>query len=364
MAAAVTAFIDDAEAAYYNPAGLTQGQVLDLRLGATPIIPSFSFQDPAGRSTSGIVRAIPPPHLYLSYGLTDDLSVGFGLFSPYGLVVPWPSSWDGRFLAIQSDLKTYYMNPEVAYRIGDRVRLGAGLQVVRSTVSLRRAINFVDSEGLAQLAGGTWGVGGNGGLQIEILPSVLYFGAAYRSAVTSDVNGRAHFSNIPSAFQNTAKDQNVSTTLHLPASFSLGLAYQVLPALKLAFNADYTGWQVFRQLEINFDDPSLSTVLPKNWSHTWNYHFGAEYSVNAQWRLRAGILYDPTPSPQDTITPELPDANRINIALGAGYQWRHFALDAGYQLVVITNATSTAPQFPGSYSGLANLLSLTVGYHL
>ena len=86
--------------------------------------------------------------------------------------------------------------------------------------------------------------------------------------------------------------------------------------------------------------------------------------MNAQWRLRAGILYDPTPSPQDTITPELPDANRINIALGAGYQWRHFALDAGYQLVVITNATSTAPQFPGSYSGLANLLSLTVGYHL
>lgn len=364
MAAAVTAFIDDAEAAYYNPAGLAQGRVLDVRVGATPIIPSFSFQNPAGQSISGIVRPVPPPHLYVSYGVTDDLSVGLGVFSPYGLVVPWHSDWEGRFLTIKSDLKTYYINPQVAYRIGDRVRLGAGVQIVRSTVSLKRAINFVDSEGLAELAGGTWGVGGNGGLQIEVLPNVLSFGATYRSAVNADVNGRAHFSNIPINFQSTAKDQNVSTTLNLPMSFSLGLAYQALPALKLAFNADYIGWQVIQRLAINFEDPSLSTVLPKNWSHTWNYHFGAEYTLNAQWRVRAGILYDPTPSPQNTITPELPDANRVNIALGAGYQWGHFAVDAGYQLVVITNATSTSPLFPGSYSGVANLLSLTVGYHL
>ncbi len=364
MAAAVTAFIDDAEAAYFNPAGLAQGRTLDVRVGATPILPSFSYQDPLGNSSSGIVRPVPPPHLYLSYGVTDELSVGLGVFSPYGLVVPWHSNWQGRFLSIQSDLKTYYTNPEVAYRIGDRVRLGAGIQIVRITAQLKRAINFVDSEGLVELAGATWGVGGNGGLQIEILPSVLSFGATYRSAVTSDINGRVHFSNIPIDFQSTAKDQNASTTVHLPATFSLGLAYQALPALKLAFNADYTGWQVFRRLALDFQDPSLSTVLPKNWSHTWNYHFGAEYTLNAQWRLRTGILIDPSPSPQDTITPELPDANRVNIALGAGYQWGHFAVDAGYQLVVITSVTSTSPQFPGTYSGVANLLSLTLGFHL
>src|SRR5712692_10161341 len=139
MATAVTALIDDAEAAYCNPAGLAQGPVLDVRVGATPIIPSFTFQNSAGQSSSGIVRPVPPPHLYLSYGVTNDLSVGLGVFSPYGLVVPWHSDWEGRFLSINSDLKTYYINPEVAYRIGNRVRLGAGVQIVRATVSLRRA---------------------------------------------------------------------------------------------------------------------------------------------------------------------------------------------------------------------------------
>jgi hypothetical protein len=32
--------------------------------------------------------------------------------------------------------------------------------------------------------------------------------------------------------------------------------------------------------------------------------------------------------------------------------------------VVITSVTSTAPNFPGNYNGLANLASLTVGFHL
>ena len=76
------------------------------------------------------------------------------------------------------------------------------------------------------------------------------------------------------------------------------------------------------------------------------------------------MLIDPTPSPQDTISPELPDANRVNIALGTGYQWDKFAIDAGYQLVVITNAKTTYAPLPGSYSGVANLLSVTFGFHL
>ncbi len=127
---------------------------------------------------------------------------------------------------------------------------------------------------------------------------------------------------------------------------------------------DYIGWQTVQRLAINFENPNLNSVEPKNWTHTWNYHLGAEYDLNSQWRIRGGLMYDPTPSPQNTITPDVPDANRINIAVGAGYQWGRFAVDAGYQLVVITSAKTTAPDLPGTYSGVANLLSVTLGFHL
>lgn len=367
MAAAVTAFIDDAEAVFYNPAGLAQGRgVLDVRVGATPIVPSFQFHsDLSGQTTDAIVRAVPPPHFYASYGITDQLSVGFGVFTPYGLVVPWRRNWEGRFLSFYSDLKSYYFNPEVAYRIVNRVRLGAGLQIVRTTVSLKRKLRLVDgSEGQIELAGGMWAVGGNAGVQIDLVPDLLTFGAAYRSAVQADINGRSHFSDIPLPLQSTLRDQNASTHIQLPGQLALGLAVQALANLKLSFEMDYVGWQAVQRLAINFENPSLNTVAPKRWSHTWNYHLGAEFALDPQWRLRGGVMYDPTPSPQDTITPELPDANRINIALGAGYQWDKFSVDAGYELVVITHDQSTSPLLPGTYNGVANLLSVTLGFHL
>jgi len=366
MATAVTAFIDSAEAAYFNPAGLAQGRMLDLRVGLTPIVPAFKFDSAnSGQTTDGIVRVTPPPHIYALYGITDQFSVGLGVFSPYGLVVPWPSNWEGNYLSIYSNLKTFYINPEVAYRVTDQIRIGAGVQIVRSTVELKQAIRLPGGDlGQVHLSGGTWGVGYNAGIQIDIIQNVLSFGGTWRSTVNSDITGRAHFSSIPPGLQSTLKDQNASTHLTLPGQFALGVAVQALPALKISFETDYIGWQVFQRLGVNFEDPTLNTVSPKNWTHTWNYHLGAEWAVNSNWRLRGGVMYDPTPSPQDTISPELPDANRVNIALGAGFQWDKFAIDAGYQLVVITNAKTTYPPLPGSYSGVANLLSVTFGFHL
>ena len=366
MASAVTAFIDDAEAAYYNPAGLAQGKVLDLRVGITPIVPAFKFDSTnSGQTTDGIVQVAPPAHVYALYGITDQFSIGFGFFSPYGLKVPWHSNWEANYLSIRSELKTFYFNPEVAYRVTDQIRLGAGVQIVRTTVSLTQAIRLPGGDfGQVDLSGGTWGVGYNAGIQIDIIPKLLSFGGTWRSTVNSDITGRAHFSNIPAGLQSKLKDQGASTHLTLPGQFALGVAFQALPALKLSFETDYIGWQVFQRLAVNFEDPSLNTVNPKNWTHTWNYHFGAEYLLNPNWALRAGVLYDPTPSPQDTISPELPDANRVNIALGAGFHWDKFAIDAGYELVVITNAKTTYAPLPGSYSGVANLLSVTFGFHL
>jgi len=364
MASAVTSFIDDASAAYYNPAGLAQGKGLDVQLGDTVIVPSFKFQNPGGISTKGKFNAVPPPHLYASYGITDDFSLGFGLFSPYGLVVPWPDNWEGQFLSVRSDLKTFYSNPEVAYRFADRVRVGAGVQIVRATVTLNRNLNFVDSIGKVDLGGATWGVGGNIGVQVEILPKILSFGASWRSAVGLKIKGRAHFSGVPLGLQALLADQDVATEVHLPTTLILGLGYRPIPALQLGFDVGYTGWQLVRNLAIKFANPDLTIIQPKDWTHTWNFHLGGEYTINPQWRVRAGLKIDPTPSPEYTITPELPDSNRVDIALGAGYRWRNFTFDLGYQLVLITSVTSTAPQFPGTYSGVANLASLTVGFHL
>ncbi len=364
MATATKGHIDDASSVFYNPAGLVNaGKVLDVQLGDTLIIPSVSYTNLAGASIKTTSQVVPPPNFYVSYGITDQVSAGIGEFSPYGLVVDWPSDWDGRFQVQHVELKTYFLNPSVAVRVHDRVRLGAGLDIIRVTATLNRAIDFRTAEAGVLLGAGGWALGGNGGIQVDVVPNMLAIGATYRTSSTIDLKGKAHFTNVPVEFQSSAHDGTGMTTVHLPNTGGIGVAYRPIPDLRLAFDADYNGWQQVQDLTITFTDPNTSgTFLPKRWKHVWNYHLGGEYNINQQWRARAGILYDPTPSPNDTITPDLPDANRVNLAAGLGYRWSNFTADLAYMIVIITSNTSTAPTLPGTYQGTANIIGLSLGW--
>jgi hypothetical protein len=72
---------------------------------------------------------------------------------------------------------------------------------------------------------------------------------------------------------------------------------------------------------------------------------------------------DPTPSPSSTALPDIPDATRLNIAVGGSYvHSTGFRIDAGYQFLIAFKNTSTVPTFPGDYSGFINILGISVGY--
>ena len=365
MASSVTAMIDDASAIYYNPAGIAQGKHFEVLFGDTLIIPKLKFTSATTGNTASTHGVVPPPHLYASAGLTEALSVGVGLFSPFGMSVQWPSDWEGRSLATSSTMATYYLNPTVAYRRG-RVRLGAGLQIVRATLELQRTIRFGDQEGFSQLGGSTWGLGANLGAQLEAVPRYLSFGLHYRSSVKLDFDGNAHFENIPPPLAGTLHDQRVSSSLTQPDSLAFGIASHPIPALVLDIDLVWFGWKKVNAVALNFPDDqtgTLSSSLKKDWKNTISVSIGGEAKVAESWRVRAGVMYDPSPSPAETLTPETPDADRLNLALGIGYRHESgLRADVGYQLLLLFKKPSTAPQLPGDYGGLVNIVGITVGY--
>jgi long-chain fatty acid transport protein len=365
MGSAVTAFINDSSAIFYNPAGIAQGKGFEGQAGVMLIAPTFKFTDRSGESTSTKFEIVPPVHAYAAAGITDDLSIGVGVFTPFGLDLAWPDDWAGRRQITSASLRTFDINPTAAYRFGP-VRLGAGVQVVRGTVHLQRRIAFGETEGATDLGAGTWGVGGNVGLQVEAVKQVLSFGAHYRSAVKLDFDGLSDFQNVPPSLQNAIHDQAVSTSLVTPDSFAIGGAVRPIPKLIVDAEVVWIGWGSFRAINLTFPDDAsntLSSSRPKSWSNTVNYHLGAEGDLTDAIRLRGGALFDPSPSPQDTLTPDIPDASRLNLALGGGYHHPGgFFADLGYQFLILFKRESTAPEFPGSYGGLVNILGVSLGY--
>ena len=364
MATAMTGHVRDPSAIFYNPAGIVQGQGLDTQLGVTLIAPSFSYTSRSGEKTSSNFRVLPPVHAYVTYGITEKLSVGVGVYTPFGVTLGWPDGWVGRRQISSIALQTFDINPTAAYRIGP-VSIGAGLQVVRGTVRLKRQLAFGENEGSTDLGGGTWGVGANVGVMVEPIADVLSLGIHYRSAVKLSFNGLADFEGVPAPLQQQIYDQAVKTSILTPDTLAMGVAVRPVKTLLLAADVVWYGWSNFKSVDLVFPDDvggSLDNSKPKAWKNVANYHLGAEGEIK-EWRVRGGLLYDPTPSPDNTVTPDSPDATRVNVAVGGGYVHRSgFTVDLAYRLVVLLSRESTVPELPGTYSGLANLFGVTLGY--
>ncbi len=360
MGLAVTGWIDDASAAFYNPAGLARGKRLELQLGDTLIAPQTTFTLPSGGQTTSQSSPVYPPHLYGVWGISDLVSVGLAINAPFGVALTWPPDWVGKQLITHSALTVFEVDPSCALQFGG-LRIGVGVQLVRGSVDLERTVAAGPAELNAKVSGTALGVGGNIGLQYSIFSDTITLGATYRSAVKLPFAGTAQFSNVPPPLAAGFSDQTVKTEITLPDSVGLGVGLRPVEALQLGFDAIYTAWQRFPRLALEFENPQLSSTQEKNWHYTWSFRLGGEVALGVV-RLRAGAIFDPTPSPAETLSPDLPDANRLNLALGAGVHLDGFRIDLGYQHVILMNNESTFPLLPGTYSGKAEVLSLTLGY--
>ncbi|MBN8229810.1 outer membrane protein transport protein [Corallococcus macrosporus] len=359
---AATAWLEDSSSIYYNVANMVGVKTLDITLGDTGILPSIKFQRPGQEAEGQRTTLSPPPHLFVVYKPFEKAAFGVGVFTPYGARSRWEEGFSGRFRGYESSLATYYINPSFAYELHPRFRFGAGLDIARATIELTRGLDFVNSEGSIHLGGADWGSGFNVGVQAKLLDN-LDMGLHYRSAVDIQFKGKADFQNIPAEFQSRLTDQSASADVTLPSTVTAGLAYRPLNNLMLAFDASWVDWSSFAELAIRFENPAIDNPLPKRWRAKWKYALGAEYGVTEALQVRAGFVYDPSPSPNSTLTPDLPDANRIKVTAGVGYQFRPFRADLGYQFVALADKVSTAPGIPATYSGSAHVFGLTLGFN-
>ena len=294
------------------------------------------------------------------------MHVALGAFTNYGLGIRWPVDFDGRFEASASNLQTFTVNPTVAWRFHEHVSVGAGFDLVRGTVELSRQLNFVDTEGTLHLGAGTWGYGGNVGVTTHWLADRLAVGLAWRSAVALRFKGSADFT-VPREFQAQLKDQDVSTQVLLPHTVSLGGAFKASARLRLSLDVTYTSWSSLKTLSLQFADSALNTALKFHWSDTVAVRAGAEYSLLEQGkgralRVRLGAGFDPSPAPSNTLSPSLPDASRVLVGAGVGYQLGNFSADLGYLFVFLLPRASEPDAFPARYSGMAHVLGLSVAF--
>jgi hypothetical protein len=73
------------------------------------------------------------------FDLTDKLKAGIAVTVPFGKTIDYTSTWSGRYVNTKTAALTADINPNISYRISDRLSVGAGFRcnISRSNWRLR-----------------------------------------------------------------------------------------------------------------------------------------------------------------------------------------------------------------------------------
>jgi long-chain fatty acid transport protein len=389
----------DASTIFFNPAGIALLDQGELQLGGHFVAPQAQFTNEGSRyrlpntpfnnvpisggdgGDGGVNHLLP--NIYLSQPIFrssqyGDLAVGIGLSVPFGLETDYNPGWVGRYSALRTKLTTFDIQPTIAYRLFDRISLGASLDIQYASARLTQAIDFglagaqvlgqfeqalpallaargvpvqaipavVNStrqayanagfvpggrDGVSEVTGDDWKVGFALGAILEYWKGDEHeffqdgrLGVSYRSGITHNIEGTVSFRGVPTI-----------TASGAPVQF---------PQPNL-FQSIFFDQNVNAQLEL----PEI-------------YHFGAYQRFARQFALMGDIgwvrwsrlqsvpvTFQSANTPSDILNLEYRDALRYAV----GFEWYAtrcltFRLGFAYDETPIHSAETRTPRIPDS----------------
>lgn len=384
VAGAFVAVANNPSAVFHNPAGLAFLSGTQFSVGTTLIIPKSSLElpkwpDPRFKTVDQASQIFYPSTLYFSQPVSEKVVIGFGFFSPYGLGTEWPSDYPLRYIAVKDDLKTFFFNPVVAFKLSPNLALGVGVAYIHSTLSFD-LVQLADLSFVNPLFGAydvpvKLEASGNGyGLNAGLLYKGEKFsvGANWRSGFKIDYEGdlTLDWSKAPSVIQPLLpKAGTASTSFEYPHILGFGLAFEPGPQLRLSADLHYVLWSCYDEFTVKVDVPNFEDKhVEENWKDALTLRGGIEFKASEGVALRAGILYDQTPQPVETMDPILPDANRVAVTGGFGFKTGRLVLDFAYQYEIFSDRTSPNRSiYPlglgeGTYKTKANLIGISLTF--
>ena len=392
QAGAFVARAYDPSAIFYNPAGLGWLTGTQVSFGTTLILPSNSlslpnYPDPTWQSVDGEKQVFYPSHVYITHQLNDKIVFGIGVHSPYGLGTNWPKDFPLRFISYYTNMKTFFINPSVGYKVTDKFSIGFGLSYIYSDVTIKRkSIADLSEYGIHGIPPFELGIElkGKETSAFGFNAGILYkeekwsVGLAYRSRATLGFEGDLKFElpiALPAPLNLFFQDTEGSANMHLPDIITVGFAFKLTDNFEAEANLQYNTWSVYDKLEIYSEEKKMDEI-EENWKDSIVLRFGAEYKISKNLAVRFGFLYDQTPQPVETMDPTLPDSDRYGFTAGIGYKMNNLTIDIAYYYELFTDRESTnraedellsliypnPAWITGTYSTYAHLIGITFTY--
>lgn len=335
MGGALIALADEPSAVAYNPAGMTQLEGTQTQAGMTFIAPSAKAEI-GGETYDTVNKVYAPPHAYITHQVNDDLWLGFGVYTRFGVGTNYDDDWAGRYNMYKASLESFTFSPAVAYKLTDDWSVGAALDVMHLSFDLRQVLSplsgapnsrfLLENSGIA--------VGWNVSTRYEITDSIS-FGAIYRAPQRLVGHGS-------SEIESSGLDEELKMRATVPGSASVGFSFEPTDWWRFEADAVYTTWSDYKKIEYNFSDATAAvTGLPENlnslkkWKDTWRFQLGTEFDLNESSSLRFGYVWDESPIRKGYEDYMLPTNDRHMFSCGYGFQKDNWELDLSFMYLMM-----------------------------
>jgi len=402
MGGAMTAGTDTPFSIYYNPAAMTKIKKPTFAIGVTFVNPeltidkfnvketsAFPVQDLNGTKIQDHAELLKVPHFAYVHPLNDKMTLGLAFYVPYGLDITWDND-PTKNVAAYNTYHSWYMRevltPSLAYKVNDKLSIGAGVALGRSQAGShkRRHVpdfmknpNYMAAAFKAQFAA-QYGAAPSDELAAAMgsrLASayselqdakyqmkfeddfnysfnfgVLYqfnekfsLGATFRTMAETEMEGGTKVNPEIDIWTNQRVDGEVK--IDTPNQLSVGLEYWATPKWRLNFDMTRTWWSRVKSYTIEFEKNFMETEnisagapeehFDRHWKDTWQYRVGTEYKLNKMIDLRAGYYYDPSVVPDNTFDVLWPDSDKHVLSAGFGMKFERITWDFAVQYIKI-----------------------------
>jgi len=394
----------DASTIFYNPAGLTKLDSSQISVNANIVLPSIRYEADSATDFTGlpvqgskngkITKTTVAPHLYGAYKVNDDVTLGLGVYVPFGSATEYEKDSVLRHNINKLSLTSIDIEPVVAWKANENHAFGAGLIAQYSKAELRKYSDWDASGSISQLASGlasraagrpvSVSAQGKSDGHAEVKGHDWGFG--YQLAWMWDINDRARVgvnyrSKVSHTLEGTAEwaadgamakqawaaklleargyvpNEKASVKIVTPESLSVHGMYKVSDKANLFGDATWTRHSRFNKAELVFENEkavvkgkSDRTTITPNWRNTYKVGFGGSYQISEPLQLRAGIAFDKSPVKNaDYRMNSLPDGNRIWFSAGMKYNiGKNHVVDVAYTHIHINDTSYRTAKASGS----------------
>lgn len=355
----------DGDCAGCNPATIGGEQINTLHLGTALLLPRGGMRNTLLGPNDANTKEKIFPAPYFEYarrpGADSPWTLGINIQAIGGLGVKFEDirTLVGNTDELKTDVKIARISPTFSYRMSERLRLGAALQIGYTKQSFRLFPNtyspgpdglpgtqddFVGLE-ISGLSG--TGVAGRFGLHYRASDK-LSLALTLTTETSLDLEDGRLYLNLGTT--RVAYDAKMSD-FALPQEVEAGFAYRLTPKLLLAGDLRWINWSAtMDELVVQGSNPSLpvpitapSVPFKLKWDNQLVIALGLEYALAPHHILRAGYNYGKSPIPDEYISPLFIAHVERHVTIGYSYVQKRYRVDVGWEHSIKHNQFNTNP---------------------